>query len=77
MDFLKQLWATLRSNPVFVAAYSASAGAVVSYLQGALTTQGFSFGNVNWQQMGTLALTAAVLAVLHLYQTPPGGNPTK
>jgi hypothetical protein len=75
MQFLKQLWATLRSNPVFVAAYSASAGAVVSMLQDEMAS-----GHIDWTRGGLnkltgLATTAAIAAVIHLYVPNPGSNP--
>jgi hypothetical protein len=74
---LKQLWLTLRSNPVFVAAYTAALGAIASYLQGALSSGNFAIDKINWAQMGTLAAAAATAAVVHLYVPPPGTNPTK
>jgi len=75
MSFLKQLWLSVRSNPYVVAAYSAAFGAVVSYFSGALQTGQFSFGAINWERLGTLAGTAALAAVVHLYKPTPGSNP--
>lgn len=75
MQFLKQLWLSIRSNPIVVAAYSAAAGAVISYFSGALQTGQFNFGAINWERLGTLAGTAALAAVVHLYTPPPGTNP--
>lgn len=74
MTFM-QFWLSLTRNPLIVTAYSAAAGAVVSYLQGALSTGNFSFAIINWAQLGTLAATAAIMAVLHLYTPAPGSNP--
>lgn len=77
MNFARQLWLSVRSNPYVVTAYSAAAGAVVSYLQGALATGQFSFASINWQQLATLAGTAALASLIHLYRPAPGMNPTK
>ena len=75
MSFLSQLWATLRSNPVFVTAYSAAAGAAVSALQDEMAS-----GHIDWTRGGLnklagYAVTAAVAAVMHLYAPAPGTNP--
>jgi hypothetical protein len=75
MNFLKQVWLSVRSNPAVVAGYSAAAGAAVSYLQGALSRGDFSFQSIDWNQLATLAGTAALAAVVHLYTPPPGSNP--
>ena len=71
MDFLKKLWATLKSNPIFVAAYSAFVGALVSAAQDELAS-----GKIDWTRGGLnklmgYAFTAAIAAVVHLYQKPP------
>jgi len=75
MDFLKQLWASLRSNPVFVSVSSAVVGAVVSALQDELAA-----GKIDWSRGGLnklagYALTAAIASLVHLYRPAPGSNP--
>ena len=75
MNFLKQLWASVRSNPYFVAASSAAAGAVTSIVQDELAS-----GKIDWTRGGInkltgLAVTAAIAAVVHLYRASPGCNP--
>ena len=75
MAFLKQLWATLKSNPIFVAAYSAFVGALVSAAQDELAS-----GKIDWTRAGInkltgYAVTAAIAAVAHLYRTPPATPP--
>jgi len=75
MNFLKQLWASVRSNPFFVAASSAAAGAVASVVQDELAS-----GHIDWSRGGInkltgLAVTAALAAVVHLYRATPGSNP--
>jgi hypothetical protein len=75
INFIKQLWASFRSNPFFVAASSAAAGAVASFVQDELAS-----GHIDWTRGGInkltgLAVTAAIAAVVHLYRTAPGANP--
>jgi len=76
-QFLVLLWATIRKSPVFVAAYSAAGGAVVSMLQDELAS-----GRIDWSHSGLnklmgYAAMAAVAAVVHLYAPVPGTNPKK
>lgn len=71
----KAIWLAAKSNPVFVAAYSAAAGAIVSALQDELAS-----GKIDWTRGGLnklmgYAFTAAIAAVLHLYRATPGTNP--
>ena len=77
MNFLKQLWASVRSNPVFVAVSSAAVGAVVSGVQDELAS-----GKIDWTRGGInklsgYALTAAIAALVHLYRPSPGANPNQ
>jgi hypothetical protein len=75
MEFLKQFWINLTRNPIVVAAYSAAAGAVGSYLTDAFKGGNFSVAAINWTQMGGVAAAAALLAVAHLLTPAPGANP--
>ena len=77
MNFIKQLWSSVRSNPVFVAVSSAVVGAVVSGLQDEIAS-----GKIDWTRAGInkltgYALTAAIAALAHLYRPAPGTNPNK
>ena len=77
MQFLKQLWATVRSNPIFVTVSSAAAGAVVSGIQDELAS-----GHIDWTRAGLnkltgYAVTAAIAALVHLYRPTPGAPPSK
>jgi hypothetical protein len=77
MNFIKQLWASIRSNPVFVTASSAAAGALVSGIQDELAS-----GHIDWTRSGInkltgYALTAAIAAIVHLYRPAPGTNPNQ
>lgn len=71
----KNLWATVRSNPVFVTVSSAAVGAIVSGIQDELAS-----GKIDWTRAGLnkltgYALTAAIAALVHLYRPAPRTNP--
>ncbi len=71
MNFLIQLWKSIRSNPIFVTASSAAVGAIVSALQDELAS-----GHIDWTRAGLnkltgYAVTAAIAAIIHLYRPAP------
>lgn len=71
MNWLKKLWGSLKSNPVFVTVSSAATGAVVSGIQDELAS-----GHIDWTRGGVnkltgYAVTAAVAALVHLYRPAP------
>jgi hypothetical protein len=77
IQWLKAVWLTVKSNPVFVAVSSAAAGAIVSAVQDEMAS-----GKIDWTRAGLnklagYAVTAAVAALVHLYRTPPGATPVK
>jgi hypothetical protein len=74
MTFLKQLWLTLRSNPYFVAAYSAAGGAVADLLYDELQTGQMDLSRTGLHKLLVTAAGAALLSVMHLYRPAP---PTK
>jgi hypothetical protein len=76
-NFVKQLWQSVRSNPLFVAASSAAVGAVVSSLQDELASGHIDWTRAGWNKLMGYAFTAAIAAVVHLYRTAPGATPTK
>ena len=71
MTFLKQLWLTLRSNPYFVAVYSAAAGAVVSALQDEYIAGHIDFSRAGISKLISFAVTAGIAALVHLYRPAP------
>lgn len=76
MNFLKQIWLSVRSNPVFVTVSSAMTGAVVSAIQDELAS-----GHIDWTRAGInkltgYAVTAGVAALIHVYRPAPGAPPT-
>ena len=75
MNFLKQLWLTLRGNPVFVSAWTAFAGAFASQLYIAQQDGHLDFSLGSWEKMAIAAAGTALLSVMHLYTPPPGTNP--
>jgi hypothetical protein len=77
LSYLKAIWLTVRSNPVFVAVSSAVVGAIVSGVQDEAAS-----GHIDWTRAGLnklagYAVTAAIAALVHLYRTPPGATPVK
>jgi hypothetical protein len=77
MNFLRQLWLSIRSNPVFVAAEGGATGAVINYASEQLVTGHMDFSKAGWEKMAGLAVTGAVTAVRLLYRPSPGTSPTK
>ncbi len=74
---LKQVWLSIRSNPVFVTVSSAMIGALVSGIQDELAS-----GQIDWTRAGInklagYAVTAGLAALAHLYRPAPGSVPTK
>jgi hypothetical protein len=71
MNFLKQLWLSVRSNPYFVAAYSAAGGAVVDLLYDELQTGQMDFSRAGIHKLLTAAGGAVLVALMHLYRPAP------
>ncbi len=74
MNFIKSLWLSIKSNPIFVAASSAFVGAAVSAIQDELAS-----GKIDWTRAGLnklfgYAITAGIASLVHLYRPQP--NPT-
>jgi hypothetical protein len=65
---------SIRSNPIFVAGWTAFAGAFGSEVMTAYTTGKLDFSLQSWQKMAESAALTATLALIHLYFPQP--NPT-
>jgi len=65
------LWNSVKSNPYFVAGYSAFLGAVASEIQDEITAGHLDFTRAGVHKMVGYALSVAVAAVVHLYQSKP------
>ena len=74
MSKLQAFWNTLKSNPVFVAAWTAFAGAFGKEVMTAYTTGKLDWSLQSWQQMGAAAALMAIVSLVHLYIIP--ANPT-
>jgi hypothetical protein len=73
--FLRQLWLTVRSNPIFATVSSAMAGAIVSAVQDEMAS-----GKIDWTRGGInklcgYAVTAGIAALIHLYRPKPQEKP--
>ena len=75
MQFLKQLWLSVRGNPYFVAFEGGATGAALSFINDALSTGHLDFSKQGLQRLGVIALTGGVTAVRLLYRPAPGANP--
>ena len=74
MSKLIALWNKIKSNPVFVTAWTLFAGALGKELMTAYTTHKLDFSLQSWQQMAGAAAMTAIIALIHLYIIPQ--NPT-
>jgi hypothetical protein len=77
MNFLKQLWLSVRSNPAFVAFEGGASGALLSSLDDALRTGQMDFSSGGLRKMAIVAIAGGVTAVRLLYRPGPGATPTK
>ena len=73
----KAVWNTIRTNPVFVAAWTAFSGALATQLYTAAQTGALDWTPQAWEKMAAAAAGTAFIAVLHLYTPAPGTNPNK
>ena len=75
MQILKQLWLSVRNNPVFVLIWTSFTGALASQFINAYEAGSFSWTVDAWKRMATMAATTAIIALAHLYIPAPGSNP--
>jgi hypothetical protein len=77
MNFIKQLWLSVRSNPYFVAFEGGASGAALSFINDALQQGHLDFTTAGLQRLFIVAITGGVTALRLLYRTPPGANPNQ
>ena len=75
MNFFKQLWLSIRSNPIFVAGWTAFAGALFPQLANELQSGHLDLTANGLEKMVLSAAVTAAVALLHLYTPSPGQNP--
>lgn len=75
MNFLVQLWKSIRSNASFVAVEGGASGAALNYLYDALSTGHLDFTKAGFQKLAIAAVTGGVTALRLLYRPAPGANP--
>jgi hypothetical protein len=77
LQFLKQLWISIRSSTIFVAVSTALGTAAYAQVQSWLTTGVFNESPQYWIKTAVGAAAVATAAIYHLNLTPPGAPPTK
>jgi hypothetical protein len=65
------LWNAIKSNPYFVSVSSLLFGAIISELYAEAQTGHLDFTKVGWERLGTIAVTALITALYHLYVPTP------
>lgn len=75
MNFFKQLWLSIRSNPYFVTAYSAALGAILNALYQEVAAGGVDWSVKGLESLGSTAFGAIIIALYHLYVPAPGATP--
>ena len=68
---MKAFWTWLRSNPYFVTATSAAAGAIFNALYQEVQTGKIDWSLKGWESIGASAFGVALVAVYHLYTHAP------
>lgn len=77
MQFLKQLWLSIRSNPVFVFLWTGFVGALVSQLETSVQSGIVTWDAAAWKRMIVYAGVTSFIGVVHLYTPQPGSNPNQ
>lgn len=75
MQFLKQLWLSVRSNRIFVAVYMALGTALYAQVQSWLTGGSFNESPQYWLKTAIGAAVLVLAADYHLTLPAPGTNP--
>ena len=69
-QFLKNLWATVKANPIVVGVYTAMGTAIYAQLQSYVTTGTFNESPAYWEKTFAAAVLATVANLYHLSVTP-------
>ena len=72
---MKQIWLTIRSNPIFVAVWTAFTGALAEQFLRLANSGSFDWSLKGIEEMLSSAATVAAIALAHLYLPKPGANP--
>ena len=75
MQFIKQLWLSLRSNPFFVTAWTLFVGALGEQFLRLANSGSFDFTAKGIEEMVTAAAMTTGIALVHLYIPAQGTNP--
>lgn len=71
MDFLKQLWHTVKSNPFFVAVSTAICSVVLDFLTDYITKGALDTSPAGMKKLLTVMGIAVATAIVHLYRPTP------
>ncbi len=75
MNFLKQLWLSVRSNPFFVSVYTVFMGALATQIQSEYASGHLDWSMAGWERMASAAGLLTVWTLAHLYAPAPGATP--
>lgn len=75
MNFLRQLWLSVRSNPIFVSAYSIFFGALATQIQSAHASGHLDWSVAGWEHMASVSALITAWTLAHLYAPAPGATP--
>ena len=77
IQFVKQLWASVRSNPYFVAFEGGASGALVSWADDCFQQGHWDFSSTGLHKLLAVMLIGGYAAVRMLYRPAPGTNPNQ
>jgi hypothetical protein len=77
VQFIKQLWLSVRGNPYFVTFEGGASGVILSTLQDELQQGHLDFSHAGLAKLGMATLLGGITAVRLLYRPAPGASPVK
>lgn len=75
MNAIKQIWLSIRGNPVFVTVWTAFTGALAEQFLRMANTGSFDWSQKGLEEMFTASAIVALTSLAHLYTPKPGTNP--